>query len=244
MFFKKSLSKKTKTVNVDEAVVARIRKEGKDFEILVDCDKALEYRKGRGSIEDVVAVNNIFKEVRKGEKANEHDLKNIFNTDDFWKVAEIIIKEGEVQLTKEHVAKEREEKFKLIVNIIHRNAVDPKTGLPHPPLRIENAMKEAKVRVDDNKTAEQQVETILDKLRIIIPIKFERHEIELIVPNRFASASYHVLKKYGKVIKEDWLTNGNLKVIIEIPAGIQDDFFAELNKICHGEVESKILKVK
>lgn len=231
-------------VDVDVAVIARIKKEGKNFEILVDCEKALDYRKGRGDIEDVVAVNNIFKDVKKGEKANEHDLQSIFSTDDFWKVAGIIIKEGEVQLTKEHEAKAREDKYKQIVNLIHRNAVDPKTGLPHPPLRIENAMKEAKIKIEDNKTAEQQIEGVMEKLRPIIPIKFEVHEVDVIIPNKFASASYHVLKKYGKVLKEDWLTNGNLKVVIEIPAGIQDDFFAELNKICHGEVESKIVKVK
>lgn len=231
-------------VNVDEAVVARIKKEGKNFEILVDCDKALEYKKGKGELGEVVAVDNIFKDVKKGEKANEHELESVFDTRDFRKVAEIIIKEGQVQLTKEHLNKEKEMKYRQIVNLIHRNAVDPKTGLPHPPLRIENAMKEAKVNIDENKTAEQQVEKVLEKLRPIIPIKFEMHELELVIPNRFASASYHVLKKYGKLLKEEWMSNGNLKAIIEIPGGIQDDLFSELNKLCHGEVESKILKVK
>ena len=33
--------------------------------------------------------------------------------------------------------------------MIHRNAVDPKTGLPHPPQRIESAMEEAKIHVDE-----------------------------------------------------------------------------------------------
>ncbi len=231
-------------VNVDEAVIARLKKNGKDFEILVDCDKALEFKKGKGNVDDVVAVDSIFKDVKKGEHAKEHDLQEIFNTTDFKKIAEIIIKEGEIQVTKEHMGKEREEKFKKIVGIIHRNAVDPKTGLPHPPLRIENAMKEAKVNIDDTKTAEQQVENILEKLRPIIPVKFELHELELIIPNKYAGSSYHVLKKYGKLLKENWLGNGDLKVLIEIPGGIQDDFFSELNKVCHGEVESKQVKVK
>lgn len=231
-------------VNVDEAVIARLKKNGKDFEILVDCEKALEFKKGKGVIDDVVAVDSIFKDVKKGENAKEHDLQEIFNTTDFKKIAEIIIKEGEIQLTKEHMVKEREEKFKKIVSIIHRNAVDSKTGLPHPPLRIENAMKEAKINIDDTKTAEQQVEKILEKLRPIIPIKFELHELELLIPNKYAGSSYHVLKKYCKILKENWLGNGDLKVLIEIPAGIQDDFFSELNKVCHGEVESKQVKVK
>ena len=126
-------------VNVDKAITARIKREGKTFEILVDCDKALEYKKGKGDLDNVLAVESIFKDVRKGEHANEHELEKIFNTRDFRKIAEIIIKEGDIQVTKEHASKERELKFKQIVDIIHRHAVDPKTGLPHPPLRIENA---------------------------------------------------------------------------------------------------------
>ncbi len=231
-------------VNVDEAVVARLKKNGKVFEILVDCDRAIEFKKGKGVLNDIVAVDSIFKDVKKGEHAKESDLQEVFNTTDFQKIAEIIIKEGEIQVTKEHMSKEREEKFKQIVSIIHKNAVDPKTGLPHPPIRIENAMKEAKVNIDDTKTAKQQVERILDKIRSIIPIKFELHELELIIPNKYAGSSYHILKKYCKILKEDWLSNGDLKVLVEVPAGIQDDFFSELNKVCHGEVESKKIKVK
>jgi len=231
-------------VNVDEAVIARLKKDGKVFEILVDCDKALEFKKGKEILDNVVAVDNVFKDVKKGEHASESDLEKIFGTRDFRKIAEIIIKEGEIQVTKEHRDKEREEKFKQIVNIIHRNAIDPKTGLPHPPVRIENAMREAKVNIDDTKSAEQQVEKVLEKIRSIIPIKFELHELELIIPNKYVGSSYYVLKKYSKILNEEWLGNGDLKVLVEIPAGIRDEFFSELNKICHGEVESKQIKVK
>lgn len=231
-------------VNVDEAVIARLNKNNKVFEILVDCDKAIEFKKGKGVLDDIVAVDTVFKDVKKGEHARENDLKDIFGTTDFKKIAEIIIKEGKIQITKEHMSKEREEKFKQIVNIIHRNAVDPKTGLPHPPIRIENAIKEAKLNIDITKTAEQQVERILDKIRSIIPIKFELHELELIIPNKYAGSSYYILKKYCKILKEDWLSNGDLKILVEIPAGIRDEFFSELNKVCHGEVESKQIKIK
>ena len=119
------------------------------------------------------------------------------------------------------MAKEREEKRRQIINIIHVNAIDPKTGLPHPAQRIENAIEEAKVHIDENKSAEDQVEGILDKLRPIIPIKFEKKKMQVILPPKYASQSYHVIKSYGEH-KEEWLGDGSLRVVIELPAGIVD----------------------
>ena len=229
-------------VNIDKAVVAKLKKEEKVFEILVDCDKALELRKGKSvSMDDILATDEIYKDVKKGEKASEHDLLRIFNTNDSIKISKEIILHGEVQLTREHLAREREEKRRQIINIIHRNAVDPKTGLPHPPQRIENALNEARVHIDENKKAEDQVEGVLNKIKPIIPIKFEKKRMQVIIPAKYAGQSYHVVKGYGEH-KEEWLNDGSLRVEIELPAGIVDEFFGKLNSICHGEVESREVK--
>ena len=228
-------------VDVDKAVIAKIKKEGKEFEILVDCDKALELRKGKSvGIDDILAVDDIYKDVKKGEKASEHDLKKIFGTDDTRDVAKIIIKQGVVQLTREHLAREREAKRKQIISIIHRDAVDPKTGIPHPPQRIENAMEEAKVHIDENKKAEDQVDDIVAKLKPIIPIKFEKKKVEVIIPAQFSGQCLSVFKSYN--VAEEWLGDGRLKGVVELPAGVVDEFFGKLNGICHGEVESRILE--
>lgn len=230
-------------VDVDRAVIARLRKQGQVFEILVDCDAALEFRRGKSiNLGDVVATDEIFKDVKKGDKASTTELQKIFGTMDPDAVAEIIVKEGDVQLTAQHRAEEMEEKKKRIINIIHRNAVDSKTGLPHPAQRIENALREAGFHVDHRKRAEDQVEEALKKLRTIIPIKFERREIAVKIPAGYAGQSYGVLKKY-KMTKDEWGNDGSLLAVVEIPAGIQDEFFNELNKISHGEVESKILRI-
>ena len=228
-------------VDVDRAVIAKLNIGGKEFEILVDCDKALELRGGKSvAMDDILAVDDIFKDVKKGEKASEHDLQRLFGTIDVREVGKIIITKGVVQLTKEHLAKQREEKRKKIINIIHRNAVDPKTGLPHPPQRIENALEEARVHIDENKKAEEQVDDILNKLKPIIPIKFEKKKVEVVIPAQFSGRCMHVLKSYNA--KEEWLNDGRLKAITILPAGVVDEFFGKLNGICHGEVESKILE--
>ncbi len=227
-------------VDVDKAVIAKLKKDGKEFEILVDCDKALEFKAGKPvSLSDVVAVDDIFKDVKKGEKASEHDLQSIFKTTDVQKISTLIIKEGLVQLTKEHLAKQREEKRKQIITIIHRNAVDPKTGIPHPPQRIESAMMEAKVHIDEHKSAEMQIDDIMKKIQMILPIKFEKKKVQVIIPAQYSGLCYNVLKTYHA--SEEWMDNGNLKGVVELPAGIVDEFFGKLNSLCHGELEGVIL---
>jgi len=230
-------------VDVDKAVLARIRKEGKDFEVLVDSGKALEFKKGKKvSLNEVLASDFVYKDSRKGERASETDMKKIFGTNDQLKVAEIIIKEGEVQVTKEIRDTEREAKRKQIIEIIHRNSVDSKTGLPHPRQRIESAIEEAKIKIEEGRTAEEQVDKVIEKIREIIPIKFETKKIEVIIPAKYSGASFRVLKEFGKMSKNEWKNDGSLDAIVEMPAGIVDEFFSRLNSICHGEVNSKIIE--
>ncbi len=229
-------------VGIDKAVVARLKRNGKTFEILVDCEKALEFRKGKNiSLYDILASDIIYKDNRKGERVSENDLMDAFKTTDVYEVVKIILKEGEIQVSKEIRDSGREEKLKKIINLIHRNCIDSKTGLPHPPQRIESAMEEAKARIDENKSAEEQVDQIVDKLRVIIPIKFETKRIELIIPAKYSGASFRALKNYGKLLKNEWKNDGSLIAVVEIPAGIIDEFFSQINGICHGEVSSKIL---
>ncbi len=232
-------------VNVDKAVTARMKIEGNVFEILVDCEKALEFRKGKSvGLDDVLASDMIFKDVKKGEKASEHLMSKYFGTTDHREIAIKIIKKGEVQLTTEYREKEREEKRKQIINIIHRNAVDPKTGLPHPPLRIENALTEAKVKIDENKTAEDQVQDIIKELRSVLPIRFETKEVAVKIPAKYAGSSYSALKQYGKLLKDEWQNDGSLVAVVELPGGLLDEFFDKLNGLTHGEVETKIIGAK
>tara|TARA_Y100000034_G_scaffold106690_1_gene135583 strand:- start:1690 stop:2385 length:696 start_codon:yes stop_codon:yes gene_type:complete len=230
-------------VDVDKAVIARLKKGENVFEILVDCEMALNFKKGKVSnLDDVLATDDIFKDVKKGEKAS--DLQSVFGTEDARKIAEIIIKEGEVQLTSEYKKKLRDEKKKRIINLIVRGCINPDTNTPHPPQRIESALEEAKVRIDEFKPAEEQVNEIIDKIRVILPIKYEIREIAIKIPGAYAGKSFPILKQYGKVMKDEWQNDGSLVAVVEIPAGIQEEFFDKLNSLTKGDVESKILNTR
>ena len=106
-------------VGIDKAVVARLKRNGKNFEILVDCEKALEFRKGKNiSLYDILASDIIYKDNRKGERVSENDLMAVFKTTDVHEVVKIILREGEIQIKKEIRDSEREEKLRKIINLI------------------------------------------------------------------------------------------------------------------------------
>lgn len=232
-------------VRVDQAITARLKKDGEVFEILVDCDRALAYREGKlANLSEVLATKEIFKDAKKGTRASENEMKKLFKTDNADTIAEIILKKGEIQITAEHRNKLREEKRKQIVTFIHRNAVDAKTGHPHPPERIEALLEQAKIKIDEFHPVEMQVHDVITKLRPLIPIKMEIRELEFNVPVKFAEAAFAYVKRSMKVLKEQWGTDGNLKVVVEIPAGIQEEVEQQLNKITKGEVDITLLNKK
>src|SRR3989338_4306957 len=218
--------------SLDKAGIAKLKKEGKTYEIFIDSEKALEFRKGKSvSVNDIIVTEEIFYDAKKGTKASENEMKKIFGTDDKLEICKIIIKDGYVPLTAELLRKDLEMKRKQIVNFIHRNVVDPKTGKPHPPQRIDAAMTEAKVRIDESKSAEQQVQDVIDQIKIIIPIKFEVREISVKILPQYSGRDFSIIKQFGRILNENWLNDGSLSVTVEIPAGIQEEFEVELNKI-------------
>ncbi len=232
-------------VTVDQAIIARLKTHGQEFEILVDCNNALALKEGKNiDLRDILAAMRIFSDAKKGLEASENALKQIFGTNDVEEVAKQIIQKGEIQLTQEYREKLREEKRKQIINIIHRNGVDPKTHLPHPPQRIENAFIEAKFHVDEFKSVQEQVQEALKRLRPILPIKFEIKEIAIKISPEYAPKCYSTVKLFGTILREEWQSNGYWIAVIELPGGMENDLYDRLNKICHGNVESKVLKVK
>ncbi len=229
-------------IDINKAVIARLKKAGENFEVLVDLDKALDFRKGKAKIDEVLAAEYIYKDSKKGMKASEHETEKFFTTTDIKKVAEIIVKNSDIHLTAEHKSKLREEKRKKVIDLIHKNAVDPTTGLPHPLTRIENAIEEAKIRVDEFKSAEEQIEQVLEKLTEIMPIKFEVKKLLVRIPAKYSGSSYNIIKQFGRILSENWENDGSLSLKVEIPGGLTEEFYDKLNNLTHGQVESKDIK--
>jgi ribosome maturation protein SDO1 len=224
-----------------KTVIVKCRKGGDDFEILVNSDLAYDYITGkRPDPMSVLETEEIFKDARKAERQSEEKIKKAFGTTEMQKVVEAILHSGNVPITTEQRNKLQEDKRKQIIDIIARNSIDPRTKAPNPPIRVENALKEAKVNIDPFKAAADQVEDVVEKINMIMPIKFTTAKVEVTVPAEFANRSFSVLKRYG--MKSDkWMDNGSLQATLEFPAGMQNEFFDRLNSATQGKAIIKVL---
>jgi len=218
--------------------IARIKKIGKHFEILVDLDQALKFKKGEIAYIEAEG-DRVFKDIKKGEVASSSDLKEAFKTEDINEIAKKIVKEGEVQVTQDYRDEEREKRIKQVVDFIATNAVDSKTGRPHTPDRIKLALEQSHVNIK-NAPIDTQIKDIIGEISKIIPIKLETKRIKIVVPAVHTGKAYGLLNKYQE--KEKWLDDGSLESIVAIPAGMIMEFYDKLNSMTHGSVISEEIK--
>ena len=217
---------------------ARITKQGKHYEILVDLEEALKVKKGEGNINSAVLTDAIFHNLKSGEHASVDDLEKNFGTGDPTEVAEKIIKSGEVVKTTESLNKEQEQKYKQVVDILVRSAVGPE-GRPYTPDRIMKALHEAHINVK-NKPIDEQLGEIIDHLRKVLPLQIESKRVKLRIPVLCAAKAYGVVKEYIK--EEAWQNNGDLDCVVEVPTALIMDFYDRLNNMTHGSVISEEIK--
>ena len=230
-------------VSLDDAVIARLKKGEEHFEVLVDPYAAADLIDGKEiDIIQILAIDAIFKDSKKGTHASEEAIKEKFGTDDVAEIAKQIVLNGDIQLTTEQRHKMQKNKKNRIIETISRNAMDPKTKAPHPRQRIELAMDEAGVHVDPFKPVSEQVKTIIEALRPLIPISMEHVRISVKIPPEHIGRAYGVARNYGTLEREEWQSDGSWIGIIKIPAGMQTDFYDKLNDVTKGNVSTKLLK--
>jgi len=226
-----------------DITVVKYSYEGEKFEILVKPDPALEFRLGKKKdISSVLVSDDIYTDSGKGTKPSTEKLLKAFKTEDLVEIAQIILQKGDLNLTTEQRRKMVDEKRRQLVEFISKTYVDPRTHLPHPPLRIEQAMKDARISVEPHKNIDEQVKDIVEKLRSIIPLKSENLTLEITIPAQFASQSYAVLKSVGSLKNEEWQNNGSLKAILEIPAAARPNVIDRLGSITKGSASVEVMK--
>ncbi len=230
-------------VSLDEAVIARLKKGEEHFEVLVDPDAASDLIDGKDvNILKNLAIDAIFKDSKKGSHASAEALKKSFGTDNIEEVAKMIILKGDIQLTTDQRHRMQKNKRNRIIDIIVRNAMDPKTKSPHPRQRIELAMEQAGVHIDPFKSVNEQVKVVIDALRPLIPISIEQVRISVKIPAQFTGRAYGVARNFGVLEREDWQSDGSWIGIVRLAAGMQTDFYDRLNEVTKGNVSTKILK--
>ena len=221
-------------VTVDEAIIAKLVRDGKHFEILVDADIAYDLKEGKTvSISRMLAVNEVFTDAKKANRAAPSDTQKAFGTNDIEKIGQEIVKHGDIQLTTEFRRRKTEEKRKQIAAFISKNAINPQTKLPHPLERITSAMEQAHVSVDPFKPAENQVDGVIAAIKKIMPISVEEITLFIEISAKYSSRAYGIVKEFG-IQQDKWLADGSLTAKITIPAGMKESVYRRLGAATEG----------
>jgi ribosome maturation protein SDO1 len=227
----------------EKFTTARISKSGEKFEVLVKPDPALEYKMGKPlPVSQLLVIEEIYSDAGKGTRASGEKLQKAFGTEEPLAIAEEIMKHGELQLTTDQRRQLVEEKRKQIIAFVARNCIDPRTGTPHPPIRIEQAMNQIKYSIDPFKGADEQAKDVIEELRVLLPIKMEQMRVAVKILAEYSAKGYGAVKGYGTISKEEWQADGALVAVVEMPAGLYGPFIERLGKITQGTIQTKILK--
>ncbi|MEK6860058.1 MAG: ribosome assembly factor SBDS [Nanoarchaeota archaeon] len=219
---------------------ARLRVGKLDFETMVDLDSAMKLRKGLSvSITDVIRDNFIYTDLKKGMKAGKAELELSFGTTELNVIVDRIIRKGEIEVTQEFRDEALENRKKQVVDFLSKNSVNAQTNRSFTPDMIESALKQAGVKIE-NVSVDKQINKIVEGLKRIIPIKIETKKIKIKIPAQFTGQVYGLIQEHKE--KEDWLNDGSLEVILNIPNGMLMDFYDKLNKITHGAALSSEIR--
>jgi ribosome maturation protein SDO1 len=226
--------------------IVRAKYQGNRFEIIVNPELALKYKMGllddTTSISDILEMDEIFHNASKGEKVPEEILLHCFETTDIIKIAEKVLIKGELNLTTEQRQEFFEKKRRQIVTLLSKTCINPKTRTPHPPLRIENAMKEVKVMIDPSSSAESQLKEIIKELRRVLPISMETVKLAVKIPPEFTGKAYGEIKRDAQIEKDEWQNDGHWIALVTVAAGLQGEFMERVQSMTKGRAEIKIME--
>jgi ribosome maturation protein SDO1 len=221
----------------------RLSVDGEHFEILVHPDNALSFKQGKKmELSQVIAIDEVYSDASKGLRVSSENLKKHFDTSDHTQVAQMILERGELQLTSEQRRKMIDDKKKQIIVTIARNYLDPRTGLPHPATRIEQSMKEIRIPIDPFKDTQDQVKSVVEQMRSIIPLKSEKMKIKIKVPPQFSPQAIGVVKNTGEILSEEWNSDGSWSALIEVSAGMHTSLMERLGGVTRGSAQINVLR--
>ena len=210
-------------VSLDDAVLARLEKGGSRYEILVDPDLVENWKEDQESVElgELLAIEEVWSDARAGERPTGEALEKTFGTTNILSCAKIILEKGGIQLTTAQRKQMVAAKKLQIINEIASTATDPKTKMPHPRTRIENALEEIRFSIDPFKSVESQVAEAVSVLRPVIPLQFITVRLAFKVEGKDYGGVSQMLR--DSIEKEEWTSDGNWVCVVSVPGGMKND---------------------
>ncbi|MHA1865932.1 MAG: ribosome assembly factor SBDS [Candidatus Heimdallarchaeaceae archaeon] len=221
----------------------RLETHGRRFELLVNPEPAWLFRQGEDvPIDDIFESYTVYENLSRGEKASEDDIVAVFGDLTEREIAVKILKEGNLQLTQEQRQEIQKEKRAEIVDYIHLHCINPRTNTPIPKDRLEKAILDLGVNIKFNEPVKDQAHEIIKLLKPVMPIRLETVKLAVKIPPSYTGPIYGVLHSKGELLQEEWLDDGSLVAVIQIPAGLQADFLDEIMTKSKGKSQVKVLE--
>jgi len=64
------------------------------------------------------------------------------------------------------------------------------------------------------------------------------------IPGEYVGRSYGEVRKFGRIKKEEWGSDGSWMFLIEIPGGVEEEFYEKLNALTKGNAQTKLIERK
>ena len=223
--------------------IVRFEKHGRRYELLVNPRPAWLFLQGEEvEIDDIFESFVVYENLSRGAKATNDDLEVSFEGLTEREIAVKILKEGQLQLTAEQRNEILKDKRIEIVDFIHIHCINPRENVPIPKDRIENAILELGVNIKYNEEAKEQALEIINLLKPVMPIRLESVKLAIKIPPSYTGSLYGTVLSAGELIQEEWLSDGSLAVLVQIPSGTQADFLEEVTSRTKGKAQVKVIE--
>jgi ribosome maturation protein SDO1 len=243
------MSKDFRGVTIDRRIdlkgksIVRYEKHGRRYELLVNPEPAWLFIQGEEvEIDDIFEVYIVYENISRGVKATQDDLNVAFEGLTEREIAVKILKEGKLQLTINQRNEIQKDKRVEIVEFIHIHCINPRENTPIPKDRIENAILDLGVNISYKDDAKSQALEVIDLLKPIMPIRLESVKLAIKIPPSYTGSLYGYLISAGNLVQEEWLSDGSLAVVVNIPSGTQADFLEQITSKTKGKAQVKVLE--
>ena len=229
-------------VSLEEAVIARYETGGNRFEILIDPESAKGYKDGDDiDWEDAIAADGIWTDSAKGDRAPDNLVSDAFGSTNLIEIYKRILTEGTIQLTSQQRNEMVDQKRKQIIAHVVANAMNPQTGGPHPPQRIENAIDETRFSIDPIESVEKQVEKLMKSIKPLIPISFEKVKVAVKIQAIYVGKCYGQISSLANIQSEEYQKDGSWIGMLETSAASYVKLEDILGSLTKGTAETKML---
>ncbi len=243
------MSKDFRGVTIDRRIdlrgksIVRYEKHGRRYELLVNPEPAWLFVQGEEvEIDDIFEVYIVYENISRGVKSTQDDLNVAFEGLTEREIAIKILKEGKLQLTLDQRNEILKDKRVEIVDFIHIHCINPRENTPIPKDRIENAILDLGVNISYKDDVKSQALEVIDLLKPIMPIRLETAKLAVKIPPSFTGSLYGFVISAGSLVQEEWLSDGSLAVVVNIPSGTQADFLEQITSRTKGKAQVKVLE--